>query len=75
MKTKPKKRNPQDSTRRNVQAANKKIAALRERVCGLELRQTMLEQLLLNLGSRCWEACGTDWSIDAKNQLLTLEAK
>jgi hypothetical protein len=31
-----KKRNPQDATRRNVQAANKKIKKLAERVSKLE---------------------------------------
>lgn len=31
-----KKRNPQDSTRRNTQAANKKLATLEQRVKALE---------------------------------------
>lgn len=68
MKTKPKKRKPTDSTMRNVKAANKRIHEHEMRIC-------MLEDLLLNLGSRCWEACGADWAHDAKAQMLRLRKK
>lgn len=37
MKKTIKKKNPQDSTSRNVRAGNRKIAALRERVSKLEV--------------------------------------
>jgi hypothetical protein len=36
---------PQDSTRRNVQAANKKIASLAERIKKLEARIRAVEKL------------------------------
>ena len=66
--TKIKKRKPVDSTMRNVQAANKRLIEH-------EMRLNMLEQLLINLGSRCWEAAGTDWAKEANAAMLKVRAK
>lgn len=44
-----KKKNPQDATRRNVQATNKKIAALTGRIRALELTTRALAKRVLRV--------------------------